>query len=190
METQRLFVALSLPSVVRDALAALATRIEGVAWTRPEQLHITLRFLGDVPHAQIDPMIDRLAGIRVAPFILPLEDLGTFPPKRPPRILWASVGSGHPRLFQLRQRLDDALLASGVDLDVRTFHPHATLARCQETSAPAIATWLRHQQDFLAPPFRVEAFDLYSSELHANGAQHMLLHRFPLETERPSSSEK
>jgi 2'-5' RNA ligase len=90
------------------------------------------------------------------------------------------VGRGHPRLFQLRQRLDDALLACGLDLDVRTFHPHATLARCAEGAAPAIAALLRGRRDFAAPPFRVEAFDLYSSELRPSGAIHTLKRRFAL----------
>jgi RNA 2',3'-cyclic 3'-phosphodiesterase len=121
--TERLFIALTLPDAVRDVLAALAHPLPGVSWTRPEQLHVTLRFLGDVPESKIEPMIARLVTVEVVPFILPVEGVGTFPPNRPPRVLWIGVGSGHPRLFQLRQRLDDALLASGLQLDVRTFHP-------------------------------------------------------------------
>jgi RNA 2',3'-cyclic 3'-phosphodiesterase len=179
---ERLFVALTLPPPVRDTLAALAQPLPGVTWTRPEQLHITLRFLGDVPVAQHEPMLERLATVRVEPFILPVEDLGTFPPNRPPRVLWAGVGRGHPRLFQLRQRLDDALLASGLALDVRTFHPHATLARCGEEAAAAVAQWLRAHREFAAPPFRVESFDLYASELRPSGAVHTLKRHFSLAT--------
>jgi RNA 2',3'-cyclic 3'-phosphodiesterase len=180
METERLFLAVTLPEPVRNALAALAQPISGVTWTRPEQLHLTLRFLGDVPGSQIEAAIARLATVRVAPFILPVEGLGTFPPNRPPRTLWAGVGRGHPRLFQLRQRLDDALLAIGLALDVRLFHPHATLGRCSEKSAAAVAQWLRAHRDFTAPPFRVEAFDLYKSDLHRCGAEHTLKRSFPL----------
>jgi RNA 2',3'-cyclic 3'-phosphodiesterase len=179
-ETERLFVALTLPAVVRDALAALAEPLQGVAWARPEQIHLTLRFLGDVPFAQIEPMIARLAPIQVEPFLLPVASLGTFPANRPPRVVWAGTGAGHPRLFQLRQRLDDALLATGVAFDVRTFHPHATLARCTEKAAPTVSGWLRRHRDFEAPPFRVEAFDLYASELRPSGAVHTLRHHFPL----------
>lgn len=180
MNPERLFIALTLPAAVRDALAAEAQPLPGVHWTTPEQLHMTLRFIGDVAADQIDPMIARLAGVQVAPFILPVEGLGTFPPNRPPRVLWIGAGSGHPRLFQLRQRIDDALLAGGLQLDVRTFQPHITLARCTENAAPAIAHWLHTHRDFLAPPFRVEAFDLYTSELRPTGAVHTLRHRFPL----------
>jgi RNA 2',3'-cyclic 3'-phosphodiesterase len=180
MATERLFIALSLPAAVRDTLAALAEPLPGIAWTRSEQLHVTLRFLGDVPIESIAPMIARLEHVQVAPFVLPVEGVGSFPPNRPPRVLWIGTGSGHPRLFQLRQRLDDAVLASGLPLDVRTFHPHVTLARCTENGAPAAGHWLHVHRDFAAPPFQVESFELYSSELHPSGAVHTLKHRFPL----------
>ena len=125
-------------------------------------------------------MIARLTSVRVEPFILPIEGIGTFPPNRPPRVLWIGVGSGHPRLFQLRQRLDDALLAAGLQLDVRTFHPHITLARCTENAAPAITHWMHVHRDVAPPPFRVEAFDLYASELRPTGAVHTLKQHFDL----------
>jgi len=84
------------------------------------------------------------------------------------------VGSGHPHLFQLRQRLDDALLAAGADLDVRHFQPHLTLARCAAGSAGVVSTWLR------TAPLRVNAFDLCKSRLSAQGAEHTLRRRYPL----------
>lgn len=182
MMTERLFLALALPEPVRAALAALAQPLPGVTWTQPEQLHLTLRFIGDVDETQIASSIARLETVQVAPFILPVEGVGAFPPNRPPRVLWAGVGSGHPRLFQLRQRLDDALLASGLSqLDVRTFHPHATLARCTENAAAAATRWLQVHRDFAAAPFRVEAFDLVASELRPGGAVHTLKRRFALQ---------
>jgi 2'-5' RNA ligase len=144
---------------------------------------VTLRFLGDVTPDISEGMIKRLGTVHVEPFILPIEGLGTFPPNRPPRVLWIGVGAGHPRLFQLRQRLDDALLAAGLQLDVRTFHPHITLARCTENAAPALAHWMHVQRETAAPPFRVEAFDLYSSELRPSGAMHTLERSFPLGSE-------
>jgi 2'-5' RNA ligase len=180
MPTERLFIALTLPPPVRDFLAGLTQPLPGVTWTHADQLHVTLRFLGDVSVEQLEPMIARLATVRVAPFILPVEGVGTFPPNRPPRVVWIGVGSGHPRLFQLRQRLDDALLASGLQLDVRTFHPHVTLARVTENAGAALTHWIHMQRDVAAPPFRVEAFDLYASELRPTGAVHTLKQRFRL----------
>lgn len=177
---ERLFVALALPDPVRSALVALTQTLRGVAWTPPAQLHLTLRFLGNVPVDQIEPLATRLATLRVEPFLLPVEGLAVFPPKRPPRVLWAGVGSGHPRLHQLRQRLDDTLLATGLDVDLRTFHPHVSLARCTDGAASAVSHWLHAHREFAAPPFRVESFELYASELRPDGAVHTLRRSFPL----------
>jgi 2'-5' RNA ligase len=184
VSTQRLFVAIALPAPVRDALVALASPLAGVNWTNPEQLHLTLRFLGDVPEEKIESVTTHLASVRVEPFVLPVEGVGAFPPKASPRVLWIGVGRGHPRLHQLRQRVDDALLAAGLlDLDVRTFHPHVTLARCGEGAASAITHWMHYHENFTAPPFRVTAFDLYASELRPAGAIHTLVRRFALAKE-------
>lgn len=173
-DTLRLFVAIDPPEAVRTALAALPRELRGVSWTPPHQYHLTLRFLGEVAAGKREAIERALAPIRVEPFILPVEGAGSFPPNRPPRVLWAGIGRGHPRLFQLRQRMDDALLAAcGVDLDVRTFHPHFTLGRCGPQSAPAEAAhFVRQISAFEAPPFRVEAFTLYRSELRSSGAVH------------------
>lgn len=179
MTTERLFIALTLPEAVRAVLARTAEPIPGVSWTRPEQLHMTLRFLGDVPETQHDGIVARLASVRVQPFILPVEGVGTFPANRPPRVIWVGAGTGHPRLFQLRQRLDDALIAAGLQLDVRAFHPHVTLGRATEDAARAVAHWMQVHREFSAPPFQVEGFDLYSSDLQQAGAIHTLKRSFP-----------
>lgn len=158
------------------------TPLRDVRWTREEQLHLTLRFLGDTPDVQIEPLVERLAAIRVEPFLLSLEGIGAFPPAPvAPRVLWAGVGSGHPRLYQLRQRIDDTTLAARLDVDLRTFHPHITLARCEDRAGSAARQWLRAQRDFAGPTFHVEAFELFSSELHSAGAVHRLIERFPLQ---------
>jgi 2'-5' RNA ligase len=180
VSTERLFIALTPPAAVRDSLAVLAQPLPGVTWTKPEQLHVTLRFLGEIETEDTERVIARLETVQVSPFILPLEGVGTFPPNRPPRVLWVGTGSGHPRLFQLRQRVDDALLAAGLQLDVRTFHPHVTLARCTEDAAPAVTHWAHFHRDAAPPPFLVDAFELYASELRPTGAVHTLRRRFPL----------
>jgi 2'-5' RNA ligase len=177
---ERLFISLSLPDWVHTELEGLSEPLRGVAWTLPAQLHLTLRFLGDTPIDRIERIEESLASIRVESFILPIEGAGVFPPKGPPRVIWVGVGTGHPHLFQLRQRMDDALLAAGIDFDVRFFQPHITLARCSEASSGAISTWLRRHGEFSTAPFRVTAFDLCSSRLSAQGAVHTLKRRYPL----------
>ena len=177
---QRLFIALSPPESVRVSVAALGTSLRGVRWTPVEQLHVTLRFLGDITPEMRDSLKERLATIRVEPFILPVEGVGAFPQKGPPRVLWVGIGSGHPRLHQLRQRIDDTLLALGLEVELRAFHPHVTVGRSTETAAAAVNAWVRTHRDFAGPFFLVDAFDLYASELHPAGVEHHLVTRFPL----------
>ncbi|HLP00817.1 MAG TPA: RNA 2',3'-cyclic phosphodiesterase [Opitutaceae bacterium] len=176
----RLFVAIDAPAPVAAALAALAQPLPGFAWTPPKRLHLTLRFLGDTPAEKLEPLRARLHAIRVARFLLPVEGLGVFPPRGQPRVLWCGVGGGHPHLQQLRQRIDDSVLATGLDADLRSFVPHFTLARLGVVPPARVAQWLREHRDFAAPPFRVGQFTLYSSELRPSGAVHTALETFPL----------
>ncbi|MDD2764354.1 MAG: RNA 2',3'-cyclic phosphodiesterase [Opitutaceae bacterium] len=185
MPTERLFVAIALPASVREQLAALYEPVRGIAWTRPEQLHLTLRFLGDVDAALGETLAAALTRVRVEPFVLPVAGTGVFPPRGPARVLWAGVGHGHPRLHQLRQQVDDALLATGLALDVRFFRPHVTLGRVQAGAPPgAVAQFLKRHRAFEAAPFRAESFQLCVSELKAGGAVHTPKREFALQRSR------
>jgi 2'-5' RNA ligase len=180
LATDRLFIALSPPEPVRTFVATLQTPLRNVRWTPVEQLHITLRFLGDITPELRDSLIERLTAVHVEPCPLSVEGTGVFPQKGPPRVLWAGVGSGHPRLHQLRQRIDDTLLATDIKTELRAFHPHFTVGRCNEKAAAAVSAWARAHREFAGPVFEVESFDLYASELKPAGAEHRLVTRFPL----------
>lgn len=182
VSTARLFVAVDPPATLREQLTALYESIRGVTWTRPEQLHLTLRFLGDIDEALAPPVEEALARIQVQSFILPLAGIGSFPPRGPARVIWTGTGTGHPRLYQLRQQIDDALLGTGMPLDVRTFQPHVTLGRIKAEAPPGLVSqYLKRHKDFEAPPFRVESVRLYASVLQPNGAVHTLKREFPLQ---------
>ena len=178
--SQRLFIAISLPEPVRAAVTTLQTPSRHVRWTPVEQLHVTLRFLGDIEPEVYETLVKRLADVRVEPFVLPIESVGVFPQKGPPHVLWVGVGSGHPRLHQLRKQIDDTLLALGLDVELRAFHPHVTVGRCNEHAGSAVSAWLRTHREFAGPVFLVESFDLYASELRPGGAEHRLVAQFPL----------
>ena len=183
MPTERLFIATALPASLREQLAALYEPVRGIGWTRQEQLHLTLRFLGDVEESLGKTLETALAGVRVESFVLPVAGGGSFPPRGAARVLWIGVGHGHPRLHQLRQQIDDALLASGLALDVRFFQPHVTLGRVKEEVPPgAVQQFLKRHREFEAAPFRVEAFQLYASTMHPRGAVHTLKREFPLQS--------
>lgn len=184
MSFERLFVAILPPPVVCAQLGALAEPLEGLCWVPEGNLHLTLRFLGDTAPERRERIEEALARVRVEPFILPVGGVGTFPPRGPLKVLWAGLGDAHPRLFQLRQRVDDALLSVDMTLDVRHFHPHLTLARIErDPDARGLERLLRRHRDFEGSPFLVDAFHLFSSELRpASPPIHRPLRRFALRT--------
>jgi RNA 2',3'-cyclic 3'-phosphodiesterase len=167
---KRLFVSIELPESIRKRLADLDPHVRGVRWLAPRQMHLTLAFLGNVPADIQDTLSGKLDAISWKPFFLPLVGLGTFPSKGWPKIVWIGVGTGHPHLFQLHKRVQEAILAAGLEPDLRSFHPHVTLARCRDVSPQTIRPFLRSHADFDAGMIHVESFCLNSSELTPAGS--------------------
>ena len=173
VSAQRLFTALVPPAVVRRELAAAcaAAPLTGARWVPEDNLHLTLRFIGDCDAERRDRMIAALERVRVEPFVLPVAGVGVFPSRGAAKVVWAGVGGGHTRLFQLRKQVDEALLAVDVTLDVHHFQPHFTLARLGEShDAKELARWRERGAGFEAPPFRVGEFHLMASDLRAGAA--------------------
>jgi RNA 2',3'-cyclic 3'-phosphodiesterase len=165
MSSKRLFVSLELPQSVSQRLAELDPHLRGVRWLAPEQMHLTLSFLGDVPGNIEEALKKNLAAIAWKAFFLPLIGFGAFPGKGRPSVIWIGVGRGHPHLFQLHKRVQEAALAAGLEPDLRSFHPHITVARCRDVSPEAIRPFLRAHSGFDAGMIHVESFRLNSSEL-------------------------
>lgn len=178
----RLFVALPLPETVRAELAARAEPLAGAAWAPADNLHLTLRFIGEVSEARGEELAEALATVHVEPFILSPTGMGAFPTRGPARVVWAGFGTAHPRLFQLRKRVDDALLRVESGLDVSTFHPHVTLARLgREYDPRELARYLARQSESEGAPFRVNEFHLMASELQPGVApRYRSVRRFAL----------
>jgi 2'-5' RNA ligase len=170
--SKRLFVAIDLPDSARQLLADLDPRIRGVRWVEPAQMHLTLGFFGDVP-ADIDlGLREKLNAIEFGAFFLPIVGAGTFPAKGPPKVIWVGVGKGHPHLFQIHKRVQEAALAAGLEPELRPWHPHITTARCRDVPAQSLQKFLRANAEFDAGMIRVEQFHLYSSKLTPAGPVH------------------
>jgi 2'-5' RNA ligase len=166
MSAARLFVALVPPVTVQTELAGLAAPLAGVRWTPAPNIHLTLRFIGETAPDKQARFEEALAGVRVEPFILPVSGAGTFTGRGPARVLWAGVGTGHTRLYQLRKQVDEALLTVDAGLPMPGFHPHFTLARLDPGHEPkALAHFIAQHADMEAPPFRVTEFQLLASDL-------------------------
>lgn len=162
----RLFTALVPPATVQAELAALAAPLAGVRWTPAENLHLTLRFIGETDTAKAERYAGALARVRVEPFILPVGGVGLFPTRGPAKVVWTGVGNGHTRLYQLRKQVDEALLTVDAGLAMPGFHAHFTLGRIGEHHDPKELThFLERHRALEAPPFRVTEFRLMTSEL-------------------------
>ena len=172
MKLKRLFVSIDLPAAIEKVLVDLDPRIRGVRWTAGNQMHLTLGFFADVPEDVDLALREKLNAIEFRAFFLPIEGVGKFPAKGAPKIIWIGVGSGHPHLFQLHKRVQEAALAVGLEADLRPWHPHITLARCRDVPEGALRKFFKSNVELDPGMIRVDAFHLYCSELTPAGPIH------------------
>jgi len=193
MEQLRLFVAVELPPEVREALAGLQKGMRprcgpGVRWTRPEGIHLTLKFLGDVTQAEVARLEKALgrAALGQVVFELSLGSTGFFPNPHRPRVLWTGLEGETERLKALARRVEEELSPLGFHTEGRPFTPHLTLARLGERlgSAQREAFDSTVQSAPWRPghPFAVDGLSLVRSHLNPAGAVYTCLHRAPLTT--------
>jgi len=168
---KRLFIALELPETCRRILAALDPRVNGLRWLPEEQLHATLSFLDRVGSDQEGRLREALAEVRVPAFFLPIQGIGTFGGARP-TVVWAGLGKGHPHLFALHKRIQDAVLHAGLEPDLRPFHPHITLGRVNGVSGATLLPFLRRNADVELGLWKVTGFAMFSSVLTSEGPIH------------------
>ena len=170
--SKRLFVAIDLPDSMRQLLAGLDPHIRGVRWARPDQMHLTLGFFGDVlEHAELK-LRGKLNAVEFGAFFLPVNGVGAFSSKGAPKIIGIGVGKAHPHLFQIHKRVHEAALAAGIEPELRPWHPHITIARCRDVSIQGLRKFLQSNAEFDAGMIRVDAFHLYSSRLTPAGPIH------------------
>jgi RNA 2',3'-cyclic 3'-phosphodiesterase len=172
VNTKRLFVSIDPPQSIRKLLVRLDPQIRGVRWTPLDQIHLTLGFFPEVPEDVELALREKLEATEFRAFFLPVEGIGTFPPKGQVKVVWIGVGSAHPHLFQLHKRVQEAALQVGLEPELRPWHPHFTLARCRDIPGGALRKFLKSNAHINAGMFRVEAFHLYCSALTPAGPIH------------------
>ncbi|MBL8154271.1 MAG: RNA 2',3'-cyclic phosphodiesterase [Anaerolineae bacterium] len=176
----RLFVAIDLPDPVKDDLTELCYGIRGVRWVKREQLHLTLRFIGDVEDDLLDTLSDALGQVRAAPFSFQLQGVGQFPPRGAPRIIWTGV-KAPPDLKRLHGQIESVLQPLGIDPEDRPFSPHITLARLKEAPASeSLRQFFGRHVHFKSAPIPVSRFVLYSSLLAPEGPTYTVEGQFAL----------
>lgn len=165
----RLFVALSLPDDLRVRLAGLAGGIPNVRWVAPDNLHLSLRFIGEVDGAQARDVDAALAQISAPAFTLSLAGIGRFAAGEKVRSLWVGVEE-NAELSRLHGKIEHALQRSGLPPEGRKFKAHVTLARFKGNPGAKLHDYLAHHALFRSEPFVVHEFVLFSSFLSHNGA--------------------
>ena len=166
----RLFVAIDLPETVKDQVESLCKGISGQRWVKREQMHLTLRFIGEVDSKRAESIKAALSALRFDPFEMALRGVGQFPPRRPPRVLWVGV-RGPDALSQLAQGIESALVGIGLDPADKPFKPHITLARIKnKPPRETLQQYFREHENFKTDPFTVDQFVLYASVLAPSGA--------------------
>ena len=174
----RLFVAIRPPEAVRERLLDLMGGVSGARWVGEDQIHLTVRFIGEVDRHLANDVHAALAGIRHPPFDIALSGLGAFERRGETKVLWAGV-TPHDPLKALHKKVDQALARAGIEPERRAFHPHITLARLAR-GAGALGPLIESAGGVTSPPFAVAEFRLYESRLTPDGAIHSVVERFAL----------
>jgi 2'-5' RNA ligase len=174
----RLFAAIRPPQPVRARLLALMGGVAGARWQSEDQLHLTLRFIGEVDRHRAEDIDAALAAVHQPVFDLTLHGVGSFERRGDPTALWAGVAPIEP-LKALHKKVDQAIARTGLEPEHRAYQPHITLARLPRGAGP-IGGFLEAAAGLAGPVFRVEDFCLYESRLTPAGAVYTILERYPL----------
>jgi 2'-5' RNA ligase len=174
----RLFVAIRPPTAIREILLGAMGGISGARWQSEDQLHLTLRFVGEVDRHRAGDVLAALGAIHQEPFDIALNGIGAFDRRGWPDAVWAGV-SPHEPLKRLHNKVDAALGRVGVPPDKRAFLPHITLARLKRDAGP-VGTMLEEVGGLTSSPFTVDHFGLFESSLTPDGAVYTLVERYSL----------
>lgn len=185
----RVFIAVELPASIQQEVAALQASLRAtgadVKWVEPQNLHLTLKFLGNVEETRIAPLIEalRAATLPHAPCTLHLEGIGAFPNIRSPRVIWVGVSQGQPPLTALAQAVEQACVGLGFPAQERPFSAHLTIGRIR--SRDRLAHLIKQLQvaEFCAShPAPADHLTLFQSVLSPKGPTYTPLAKIPLGT--------
>lgn len=191
----RAFIAIDLPERVREALAQIQSELRvslahldsakrdrdsHIRWSRPEAIHLTLKFLGEISDAQVAQVTDDLAAFgSFKSFPIEVKGFGFFPGPARPRVLWAGV-EAPPDLAQLAGRIEDRMEKLGFLAEQRSFNPHLTLARFNDPRPnPSLRALVDQQANPSFGKFEASEFFLFESKLSPHGAAYHKVERFP-----------
>lgn len=183
----RLFVALRPPRPVRERLLGMAGGVPGARWQDDEQLHLTLRFIGEVDRRVAEDIALALGAVRAQAFQLGLCGVGRFGRRGGTASLWAGV-SPQADVAALARKVDACVSRMGLPREERAYLPHLTVARFGRRTAASPESWLERWAGLAGPNWSADAFHLYESVLGGEGASYIVVARYPLAPANSSAS--
>ena len=183
----RAFLAIDLPDSLRGEIGKIQDRlrphVSGIRWTRPEGIHLTLKFFGDISKDEIETLsrvIENTTG-GVSPFSLRLGTPGAFPGTQRPRVLWIGVDGDVAALVKLQQEIERDLETGGFRMESRPYSPHLTMGRFRDhVKSSGLERTLENIKDvYQAERFLAEGLTLFKSDLRPGGAVYTALRFFP-----------
>jgi 2'-5' RNA ligase len=180
----RLFVALDIPSAVRENLATLLKSLRAVSpqtrWVRPENLHVTLKFMGELPETKLPATRSALAAVHSdQPVSVDFRGLGFFPNEKRPRVFWAGIEAS-PNLKTLAADVERVVEKLGIPRERRPFSPHLTLARFEPPGLPEkLRSAIQENMAREFGSFRTNQYQLIESKLKLSGGEYTTLESFP-----------
>ena len=175
----RLFVAIRPPREIRDLILRTMGGISGARWQSDDQLHLTIRFIGEVDRHLADDVHAALGGVHHPRFEIALNGIGAFDRRGQAEAVWAGVAP-HAPLETLHKKVDQAIARVGIEPEQRAYLPHITLARLKRGSGP-IGNLLEQSGGLTSAPFSVDHFALFESKLTPDGAVYSIVERYPLD---------
>jgi 2'-5' RNA ligase len=184
----RVFIAIELPHDVRARLAKHIDNLRSAmpevraGWSREQNLHLTLKFLGDIPVTNVEQLsaAASIAASRVEPFEIVVEGCGVFPPKGQPRVLWIGIDDPSEKLTELYHALEEECAKAGFAREPRTFHPHLTIARLRKPQGSRRLAALHEEIGFNRVAIRGSEVSVIRSELLSEGSKHTVVSRHQL----------
>jgi 2'-5' RNA ligase len=182
----RSFIGIGLPReccrAIAGAISPLGAKGLPVSWIPERNLHLTLKFLGEIPPGRIDEVAGLMAGAarEIPPFEFRVEEGGGFPSLRAPRVLWIGIREPLELVGKLHQNMEDALSGAGFPRDERPFHPHVTVGRVKGKVAPGWGE--KYASVVLGTTFGTvyaTSYRLYESRLSPSGANYTVLREIP-----------
>lgn len=187
-ERWRVFCAIKLPSLVIEKISEHITRLRTAApdspasWSRPENVHLTLKFIGEIEqHRVVD--LSQAAANAVAgfsPFEILINDTGSFPKHGLPRVFWIGVDDYSGRLAQLQTKLEEECLRLGFEKEARAFNPHLTIARGRKPQGARALAALHKEAGFTSIQVCVNELSVIRSELSSKGSNYTTISRHVL----------